>query len=590
MHRHPVTLVGLFIGVVLAPLFAYSDLPAPSMYNQLLAIFGFGLVLIGLSLGGALHAGWRLLDGGSLLLLLLLLITLLSPVTHGAPLSGVLSCGALLVTAFLTLQAARAVRWEMREDILTMFSLALVLAGLLSTVVGAVQFFQPGWTDDLFIAHTNNEGRAVGNVRQPNQLASLLLWSCVGAVWLAQSGWLARRLGTPRRAVVALGVLLWLLVLGILFSASRTGTIGILLVVIWALVDAVLARSGRARLTRSVRIAILLMPVMWGLGWCFVSWWAETHGLAFFGQTRLTTQGAQSQERLMILRDTFELVKQYPWAGTGWGQFNFAWTMTPFPHRYTAFVDHTHNVFLQFVVELGVPLGAVASLLLLAAAGLAAWRSVTDRQGAAVCAFMIVLVIGLHSQSEYPLWYAYFLLPTAFAYGLCVLRNPAERPVRDPKEDTPVQRKDFALAGVLMVILVPWAVIDYLTIVHIYSPRPGAAPLVERLAAGDGSPLFDLHADHAIATVLPPGPLALQAAHKASHRLIDARLMVAWARSLNAAGQTDKARYLADRLREFHHPLGDAFFKECELAEEAHTTLPFQCTPPSRNYLPSEMR
>ena len=32
--------------------------------------------------------------------------------------------------------------------------------------------------------------------------------------------------------------------------------------------------------------------------------------------------------------------------------------------------------------------------------------------------WVLVLMIGLHSLVEYPLWYAYFLLPTAFAFGL----------------------------------------------------------------------------------------------------------------------------------------------------------------------------
>ena len=39
-------------------------------------------------------------------------------------------------------------------------------------------------------------------------------------------------------------------------------------------------------------------------------------------------------------------------------------------------------------------------------------------------AFVIVLLVAVHSMLEYPLWYAYFLLPTAFAFGLCL-----ERPV-----------------------------------------------------------------------------------------------------------------------------------------------------------------
>ena len=40
-------------------------------------------------------------------------------------------------------------------------------------------------------------------------------------------------------------------------------------------------------------------------------------------------------------------------------------------------------------------------------------------------AFVMVLMIGVHSLLEYPLWYAYFLLPTAFAFGLCLERPDA---------------------------------------------------------------------------------------------------------------------------------------------------------------------
>ena len=35
-------------------------------------------------------------------------------------------------------------------------------------------------------------------------------------------------------------------------------------------------------------------------------------------------------------------------------------------------------------------------------------------------AFVLSLLVGVHSLLEYPLWYAYFLLPTVFALGLCL--------------------------------------------------------------------------------------------------------------------------------------------------------------------------
>jgi hypothetical protein len=43
---------------------------------------------------------------------------------------------------------------------------------------------------------------------------------------------------------------------------------------------------------------------------------------------------------------------------------------------------------------------------------------------------MFVLMISLHSLLEYPLWYAYFLLPAAwaFGFGLGAPRAPAAAP------------------------------------------------------------------------------------------------------------------------------------------------------------------
>ena len=37
-------------------------------------------------------------------------------------------------------------------------------------------------------------------------------------------------------------------------------------------------------------------------------------------------------------------------------------------------------------------------------------------------AFVMVLLMALHSQLEYPLWYAYFLLPCAWAWGFALAR------------------------------------------------------------------------------------------------------------------------------------------------------------------------
>jgi hypothetical protein len=56
---------------------------------------------------------------------------------------------------------------------------------------------------------------------------------------------------------------------------------------------------------------------------------------------------------------------------------------------------------------------------------------------------------------------------------------------------------------------------------------------------------------------------------------------------LNAQGQTDHARHLAARLREFRTPDAEEFFAACPkqawpLAEATARGLPFQCQRPQR--------
>ena len=161
----------------------------------------------------------------------------------------------------------------------------------------------------------------------------------------------------------------------------------------------------------------------------------------------------------------------------------------------------------------------------------------------------------------------------------------------EPASTTGQRRPWLAALGVVVAAAVPLVVIDYLRIVHIYAPPAGAASLDDRIAAGQRSPLFALQADYAEATVQPPGTVALEAARRTGHHLIDTRLLMAWAKSLNAVGETDKARYLVQRLREFRNTASEEWLNECEeVAQLGAAAKPFQCEAPSREYGFRELR
>ena len=143
------------------------------------------------------------------------------------------------------------------------------------------------------------------------------------------------------------------------------------------------------------------------------------------GGARLATTDNLASSRFGAWANTMSLIQMHPWFGVGFGEFNFAWSMSEFPGRPTPFFDHTHNLILQFVVELGVPLG----LLVLGLLGWAFWCAAQNcrRESRSANtdsplrpAFALLALVLMHSMLEYPLWYAYFLLPTAFAFGLCL--------------------------------------------------------------------------------------------------------------------------------------------------------------------------
>ncbi|HEY2977662.1 MAG TPA: Wzy polymerase domain-containing protein, partial [Burkholderiaceae bacterium] len=264
-----------------------------------------------------------------------------------------------------------------------------------------------------------------------------------------------------------------------------------------------------------------------------------------------------------------------------------------FPNRPTAFFDHTHNLPLQLLVEFGIPLGSLIFALLLGAlyqAWRRAWACEGNQGVAKRAAFMMVLMIGLHSLLEYPLWYAYFLLPTAFAWGFALAKpsgaNGATAATAPADASaSPAANRTLALAGIAMTIGAAAAALDYWRVVVIYDPPERAAPLEERIERGQRSPLFGHHADYAAATAFgdPKAPLSASqqlAFKRAPHQLLDVRLMIAWSQALAAQGEMDKARWLAARIREFRNPGADEFFAPCQRPEQA--TQAFQCQPPQR--------
>lgn len=575
-------------------LLAYNLSPSPTYLNQALA-FTLWAVFVMVSAparpGRGPWAVWAALA-------LLAAAALWSWGPGALPASLALSAlGTLLAAAVLVAGGAGARARPDAEALFAAFCWAWVAAGVANIAIALVQVFLPGLPDGSWIAASGIPGRAVGNLRQPNHLSSLLLWHCIAVVALLE-------LGRLRRAWA--GVLLAAGVFAVVLTASRTGLVSVLMLAVWGLLD--------RRLARPARLLLLAAPLVYLLSWLAMAQWATLTQHTFGGAARLAESDITSS-RGAIWRDTLTLIAQQPWAGVGFGEFNFAWTLTPLPHRPVAFFDHTHNLPLQLAVELGLPLASVVMALLLWALwrGLRQAWAVPDALGVAQrCAVLMVLMIGLHSLLEYPLWYSYFLLPAAWAWGFA-LQGRAVGGAGPARADTalaqaspstgaaastaaPGQAPSLALAVAALAVAAGAAlsVLDYLRVVAIFTATPGAPPLEARIAAGQRSVFFAHHADYAAVTSGLPVANAAHAFDRVTHYLLDTRLMIAWAESLAARGEVDAARHVAARLREFRKDDAAEFFAPCApaaadvaAAPSAPASVdpgppPFQCQAPVR--------
>jgi hypothetical protein len=206
---------------------------------------------------------------------------------------------------------------------------------------------------------------------------------------------------------------------------------------------------------------------------------------------------------------------------------------------------------------------------------------------------LIVTALGLHSLLEYPLWYAHFLLPVAFAWGLGL---GAVRATQHPAASGATRDAGpmwMSWAGAAIAACTVWNAVDYRLAAEIYAPW-GRGTLSQRIERSQPQPWWGHQADYAAVTsknLQSPRP-APEAFERTLMNLVDARLMMAYAKALSEAGEVDRARAVADRLREFKNPSAAAFFAACD---EPAAPAPFQCQPASGRYhwsalLPSARR
>lgn len=281
---------------------------------------------------------------------------------------------------------------------------AFVIGGLAAAAIGLSQW-AGGWLAGSGLMFPKIGGvSSYGNLGQPNHQADYLWLGVASSIYLYGKGQVGRL-----ACVGAIGVL----VLASVVSGSRS-------VVLYSVAATILAgwmwRGGGGGSYRRVLdaslLALVAIPVAQWL--VSVSGFPDARLSTFF---RLYESISTVDMRRALYGIAWIAAWKAPWLGNGvgefpWQSFNIAPLIPEFSERVVA--EHAHNVFLQLAVEFGW----------LATAGViyfvGRWLIQFLRQNHSLewwWAACLLAIIGIHSQFEYPLWYAYFLGPFALLMG-----------------------------------------------------------------------------------------------------------------------------------------------------------------------------
>ena len=278
--------------------------------------------------------------------------------------------------------------------------LAIGIAAIISVGLQLQQWLQLG--QELGKA-AGGVARPDANLGQPNQLATLLLWGILAAAWGCIRAYM--------RPGVAILMVLYLL-MGIALTASRTA---------WVAVALLIGASWWwRRLWPSPHTPwfVMGMGVYFAICNLVVGWLPSVLQLSFVTQDVLS--GGSAHQRLLAWTVLADAAWLKPWFGYGWNQTAAAQMATAAAHpTVTSVFSFAHNLFLDLVIWCGIPLGLFISACLLRWFWLRL-RAVQSAENAILVLFL--LVVANHAMLEFPLYYAYFLLPVGLVMGMVNVR------------------------------------------------------------------------------------------------------------------------------------------------------------------------
>lgn len=276
------------------------------------------------------------------------------------------------------------------------FCYAVLFSSIISVYVSLQQWLLLT-TGSIWVAEIPLNGMPFGNFGQPNTLATLLMLGVICSIYLHEKFIINK---------LVLIIVLTYLVVGIALTQSRTVWIAfplLIILFIW---------YGRFTDFRFNAINVSILSIFYLL---FLMGLPDLSNL--LGLTSITSMSERlttGHNRFYLWQQLILAVMEKPIIGYGWGQVSVAQVEITPVYGFTEWVTHSHNIVIDFLVWLGIPLGFFVLTLGVLFIG---QIILSVRFKDSIFALMMVLIVLNHALFEFPLEYSFFLLPVGFLLG-----------------------------------------------------------------------------------------------------------------------------------------------------------------------------
>lgn len=290
-----------------------------------------------------------------------------------------------------------------REQVFKIFCLIVFTGAIFSSLIALSQWLT---VNEYFSPLMNllRGNRPYANFAQPNNLATFMCMGVFACLYFYEKRILPSYIVAPSTFIFLFTIAL---------TQSRTAWV----VCLFTLVYLVIKQFGQVKLLSfakllawvGVFIAIIATLPM-------INQWIAAVAIQDVAQTASVVERASTGYlRLDMWNQALIAITQHPWLGYGWNQTGMAQIAAFDLYPSHEWYKTAHNVVLDLTIWNGIP---IAIIIILYVVCWLFWLNRGAKEPVSIAAILMVCAVLIHALLEYPIHYAYFLLPLGFLLGI----------------------------------------------------------------------------------------------------------------------------------------------------------------------------